>query len=94
MLVAARAAKEKLSNTDHVVLACPLEAGDLNININRACFDELVGPLIQRTLSAVRKVLRDAKTDKAEVNGIVMVGGRRACRSCSPRSAISSARRR
>jgi molecular chaperone HscA len=75
VLVAARAAKEKLSNTDHVVLACPLEAGDLNVSINRARFDELVGPLIQRTLSAVRKVLRDAKTDKAEVNGIVMVGG-------------------
>jgi molecular chaperone HscA len=32
-------------------------------------------PLIARTLASVRKVLRDAKTDKADVRGIVMVGG-------------------
>ena len=31
--------------------------------------------LVARTIAAVRKVLRDAKTDKREVHGVVMVGG-------------------
>ena len=73
--VAARAAKEKLSNADHAVLACPLSGGDLAVRVSREQFEALAQPLLARTLAAVRKVLRDARTDKAEVQGVVMVGG-------------------
>ncbi len=75
VLVAARAAKEKLSAADHAVLACPLSQGELSVRLARDQFVELVQPLLARTMAAVRKVLRDAKVDKAEVNGVVMVGG-------------------
>ncbi len=75
VLVAARAAKEKLSAVDHAVLACPLSQGELALRVTRDQFVELVQPLVARTMAAVRKVLRDAKTDKADVNGVVMVGG-------------------
>ena len=75
VLVAARAAKEKLSATDHATLACPLAAGELSLRITREQFVALSQPLLARTLAAVRKVLRDANTDKAEVKGVVMVGG-------------------
>jgi molecular chaperone HscA len=75
VLVAARAAKEKLSATDHATLACPLGAGDLNVRVTREQFDVLTEPLVTRTLAAVRKVLRDAKVGKDEVQGVVMVGG-------------------
>jgi molecular chaperone HscA len=75
VLVAARAAKEKLSSSDHATLACPLAAGDLSVRIDRDRFNALVEPLIARTLAGVRKVLRDSKTDKTDVNGVVMVGG-------------------
>ncbi len=75
VLVAARAAKEKLSAADHATLACPLAAGELSVRITRDHFVELTQPLVARTLAGVRKVLRDAKTDKAEVKGVVMVGG-------------------
>ncbi|KNZ34316.1 MAG: molecular chaperone HscA [Methylibium sp. NZG] len=75
VLVAARAAKEKLSTTDHVVLACPLSQGELSVRVTRDQFAELVQPLLARTMTAVRKVLRDAKIGKAEVHGVVMVGG-------------------
>ena len=75
VLVAARAAKEKLSAADHALLACPLSRGELSVRVTRDQFVELSQPLLARTMAAVRKVLRDAKVDKAEVNGVVMVGG-------------------
>ena len=76
LLVAARAAKEKLSFADHATLAFPLSSGlELSARFTREEFESLVEPLHARTMVAVRKVLRDAKVDKAEVKGIVMVGG-------------------
>ena len=75
VLVAARAAKEKLSATDHTTLACPLVAGELSVRVTRQQFVALAQPLVVRTLAGVRKVLRDAKVERAEVRGIVMVGG-------------------
>jgi molecular chaperone HscA len=75
VLVAARAAKEKLSAADHATLACPLNGGELSQRVTREQFVAMSQPLVNRTLSSVRKVLRDARTDKADVKGIVMVGG-------------------
>jgi molecular chaperone HscA len=75
VLVAARAAKEKLSSADHATLACPLSQGELSVRVTREQFEMLGQALVAKTLAAVRKVLRDAKADKADVKGIVMVGG-------------------
>lgn len=75
LLVAARAAKEKLSAADHATLACPLAGGDLTVRVTRDEFDAITRALVERTLIGVRKVLRDAKTDRAQVKGVVMVGG-------------------
>ncbi len=75
VLVAARAAKEKLSTTDHATLACPLASGELSVRVTRAELESLTHELIQRTLGALRKVLRDAKAAKDDVQGVVMVGG-------------------
>ena len=75
VLAAARAAKEKLSSADHATLACPLATGELSVRVARDEFLALTEPLIARTLTAVRKVLRDAKVGKDEVKGVVMVGG-------------------
>jgi molecular chaperone HscA len=75
VLVAARAAKEKLSAADHTTIACPLSTGELSVRVTRAQFDTLTEPLLSRTVAAMRKVLRDAKATKDEVFGVVMVGG-------------------
>jgi molecular chaperone HscA len=75
VLVAARAAKEKLSAADHVTLASPLSSGELSVRVTRAQFETLGAALLARTLAAVRKVLRDAQAAKDEVQGVVMVGG-------------------
>ena len=74
--VAARATKEKLSAAASATLACPLSAGgEVSVRVTRQQFESLTQPLVARTLVAVRKVLRDAKVAKSEVQGIVMVGG-------------------
>ncbi|HEV7912541.1 MAG TPA: Fe-S protein assembly chaperone HscA [Albitalea sp.] len=75
VLVAARAAKEKLSSADHATLACPLAAGELSVRVTRDDFEAMSRELVGRTLASVRKVLRDAKAGKSEVQGVVMVGG-------------------
>jgi len=45
------------------------------VPVSRVQFEALSRPLLDRTLAAVRKVLRDARVSKAEVQGVVMVGG-------------------
>jgi molecular chaperone HscA len=75
VLVAARAAKEKLSAADHATMACPLAMGELSVRVDRAEFERLGRDLLDRTMSSLRKVLRDAKSTKDEVKGVVMVGG-------------------
>ena len=75
VLVAARAAKEALSDADATTLTAALDAGGLSVPVTRAQFDALAKPLVDKTLASVRRVLRDAKVKADEVNGIVMVGG-------------------
>ncbi|PND36539.1 Fe-S protein assembly chaperone HscA [Paucibacter aquatile] len=75
VLVAARAAKEQLSGVDSVLLRASLDAGALEVRVSRSQFEALAQPLLARTLSAVKRVLRDAKVRADEVQGTVMVGG-------------------
>ena len=75
LLVAARRAKEKLSTDGSVHLACALSGGMLSVTVTRERLTELAKPLIDKTLAAVKRVLRDAKVKPDEVKGVVMVGG-------------------
>ncbi|PZP29904.1 MAG: Fe-S protein assembly chaperone HscA [Roseateles depolymerans] len=75
VLVAARAAKEGLSSAESTELVAALDAGELRVPVSREQFEALAQPLIAKTLSAVKRVLRDAKVKPAEVQGTVMVGG-------------------
>jgi molecular chaperone HscA len=74
-LVAARAAKEALSDTDAVDWVASIGGSEHRVAATRARLETLARPLLDRTLSAVRKVLRDAKVARDEVQGVVMVGG-------------------
>ena len=75
VLVAARAAKESLTDAPHATLVCTLSGEALAVAISQTQFQALTQPLIARTLAAVRKVLRDAKVKPDAVAGVVMVGG-------------------
>jgi molecular chaperone HscA len=75
VLVAARAAKEHLSQVQQVRLQARLSTGELDVAVDRAALEALTAPLLARTMTAVRQVLRDAGVGRQEVQGVVLVGG-------------------
>jgi molecular chaperone HscA len=75
VLVAARAAKEALSSAAQAALSCTVDGRALELGVSREQFDALARPLVERTLASARKVLRDARVTRDEVQGVVLVGG-------------------
>jgi molecular chaperone HscA len=75
VLVAARQCKEALSSQSSATFAASLSQGEVALVVTRTAFETATAGLTQRTLSAVRKALRDAKLTKDDVQGVVMVGG-------------------
>ena len=74
----ARRCKEALSSVQadgSVVFSAHIAAQTLNQTVTRAQFDACTASLTARTMTAVRKVLRDAAITKDDVKGVVMVGG-------------------
>jgi molecular chaperone HscA len=72
---AARAAKEALSTQVSVDFALDLSAGRLQVLLSKADFESATAALTAQSMTAVRKTLRDAKLDKHDIQGVVMVGG-------------------
>lgn len=76
LLVAARAAREALSDADSALLNLTLQDGRaLNVTLSRAQFEQLAQPLVRRTLDRARAALKDAGLSVSDVKGVVMVGG-------------------
>ena len=76
VLVAARAARETLSERDSTELQLSLQDGRaLNLTLTRTQFETLAEPLVRRTLDRARSALRDAGLATSDVKGVVMVGG-------------------
>jgi molecular chaperone HscA len=75
MLVAARAAKEALTDSDTVAFQADLAGGAARFDLKREHFDAATKPLTDRTVAAVRKALRDARLKPDDLQGIVLVGG-------------------
>ena len=73
--MAARACKEALTDADSAQFTATLAGKPLDFAVTRADFDAATADLTKRTLSAVRRTLRDAQLDREEVQGVVMVGG-------------------
>jgi len=75
VLVAARAAKEALTDAPQATLRTLVAGRAVEVPVARHEFDALTQPLVARTMFSVRKVLRDARVPKDEVRGVVLVGG-------------------
>ena len=75
LLRTARACKEALSSAGSVPFSVQLTKALVNFEMKAENFEAATAHLTQRTLSAVRKALRDAKLDKGEIEGVVLVGG-------------------
>ncbi len=73
--VAARACKEALSKSNSVAFSAVLAGATATFDVNFTDFEAATRALTARTLTAVRKALRDAKLTADEVQGVVMVGG-------------------
>ncbi len=72
----AREAKEALTEAGSVALTVELPGGgQWRGELDRDTFDELVDPLIRKTIGACRRALRDAGITAGEVREVVMVGG-------------------
>ncbi|MGN4964158.1 Fe-S protein assembly chaperone HscA [Aeromonas dhakensis] len=71
LLDAAAAVKHGLTDADAVACAFAGWQG----SVTRSQFDQLIQPLVKRTLLACRRALRDAGLEQQEVLEVVMVGG-------------------
>lgn len=67
LLISARAGKEALSSFDAVDVA--------GFTVTREVFAQCTAHLVQKTLSATRRAVKDAGLSNDEIDGIVMVGG-------------------
>jgi molecular chaperone HscA len=75
LLRQARHIKETLTEAESADFAVDLSDGAVRHTVKRTDFEACTAALTQRTIGAVRKALRDADMDKADVQGVVMVGG-------------------
>ncbi|CAL1240503.1 iron-sulfur cluster biosynthesis chaperone HscA [Candidatus Methylocalor cossyra] len=76
LLGAARSAKELLSERTEAPISVVLSDGTrVERTLSRWVFDTLTESLVKKTLSPVRKALRDAGLAIGDVKGVVLVGG-------------------
>ena len=75
LMAHARACKEALSDATIATAEVELSVGNIDLALNREQFEAATAALTQRTLQAVKKVLRDAALGKEDIDGVVMVGG-------------------
>ena len=73
--VAARAAKERLTDVPQATFSVVLGGTIVERMVSRESFEAWTRPLLSRTMTAVRKVLRDAGVSREDVQGVVLVGG-------------------
>ena len=76
LLHEACAAKERLSESDETELSLRLDKGvHWHGQLSRDKLEELIEPLVKKTLAPCRRALRDAGVSTGDVQEIVMVGG-------------------
>jgi molecular chaperone HscA len=75
ILIAARNAKEYLTSHDIAEIDTGHDGCQWRGEISREQMNELIQPLIDKTLKSCRRVLRDADLSKQQIDDVVMVGG-------------------
>ncbi len=76
VLRAARTAKEALTQASQTTIPLSLPGTDARaVMLDRQRLNEIVDPLIEKTIGPCRRALRDAGITAADLNEIVLVGG-------------------
>ncbi|MBF7687185.1 Fe-S protein assembly chaperone HscA [Acinetobacter rathckeae] len=70
-ITAAKKAKEALSNQPEVTI----NIADQIVTLDRATFETIIQPALDRTLHVCKRVLRDAKLELSDIKHVVLVGG-------------------
>jgi molecular chaperone HscA len=70
-----RSLKEQLTESESAEICINTEGSQWSGAITREQFNELVDPLIKKTLQACRRAVRDAGITKEDIKDVVMVGG-------------------
>jgi len=73
-LVAARRAKETLTDIEEIAVELP-RSGLSGYVLSRARLDAIIEPIVRRTLAPCRRALEDAGVRARELDGVVLVGG-------------------
>ena len=69
--IKAEEAKKKLSSEDAYLTGI----GERSLGISKYKFEELIQPLIDKTISSCRAALKDANLQTSDIDAVVMVGG-------------------
>ncbi|HTM45764.1 MAG TPA: molecular chaperone DnaK [Polyangiaceae bacterium] len=78
---AAEQAKIELSNKQETIINLPFLTADasgpkhLQLSLTRAKLEQMIRPLIERTMEPVKKALADAKKSPKDIDEVVLVGG-------------------
>jgi molecular chaperone DnaK len=78
---AAEKAKIELSTVQETAINLPfITAGPggpahLDMRLSRSRLEQMISPLVERTMQPVKKALEDAKKNKSEIQEVVLVGG-------------------
>ncbi|MEO8752412.1 MAG: Fe-S protein assembly chaperone HscA [Casimicrobiaceae bacterium] len=76
LLVAAREAKENLSEHESARIIATLSGGmPVNLTLTKAIFTAITANLVAKTMQPVKRALRDAKLGPSDIKGVVLVGG-------------------
>ncbi len=76
LLSLARRAKEELTDREQTHIETALSDGrPIRATVTRQEFQELTRHLVQKTIEPVKQALKDAGVSKADIKGVIMVGG-------------------
>ena len=75
LLLAARRAKEILTERESTELFGTIRGREFRQAVDRGAFEALIEPMVAKTLKACRQVLEDAGVQASDVKGVVLVGG-------------------
>merc|ERR1719444_357632 len=72
---AAERAKREMSASQTAKVELSVSGEEYSVDVARAKFESLNAKIFARTLETVKKVLKDAKMDPADIDDVVLVGG-------------------
>ncbi|NHZ95364.1 Fe-S protein assembly chaperone HscA [Massilia sp. CCM 8734] len=76
LMVKARQAKELLSTNVDTTIDAILNSGEIvQVKISAEVFADITKHLVNKTMTAIKKAMRDASVSVDDVDGVVMVGG-------------------